>query len=110
MITKILKNAIKDIELSWEGIFNLNSFLDRVETNPKLLNIVNEEDIVVITTFDVAINRKSMTLSLCMPYLMLDLVRNKIDTKIISGNNDINYSNVRGNKDFFEKIFKHENW
>ena len=48
----------------------------------------------MVTTFDVIINRMSMTLSVCIPYLMLDPIRAKLEGSYGFEDSDVNQLNV----------------
>ena len=57
-------------------------------------SIVPQDEIVASTTFDVEINRVPYTMSICLPYLMLDPVRLQIEAGKTSYDEDINAVNV----------------
>ena len=52
---------------------------DRTETNARLAQAASDEEIVVYTTFDVELHRLPMTMTICLPYNMLDPIRNRLD-------------------------------
>ena len=94
MIGKIAKNAVEDLETAWKKVSTLQARFERLETHPKFTNIVPEEEVVVTTTFDVLINRMTTTLSICVPYLMLDPIRAKLEGSYALEDNQVNQLNV----------------
>jgi flagellar motor switch protein FliM len=94
MIGKITKNAVEDLENAWKKVSTLQARYERLETHPKFTNIVPEEEVVVATTFDVVINRMTTTLSVCIPYLMLDPIRAKLEGSYALEDNQVNQLNV----------------
>ena len=94
MIGKIAKNAVEDLETAWKKVSTLQARFERLETHPNLTNIVPEEEVVVTTTFDVLINRMTTTLSVCVPYLMLDPIRAKLEGSYALEDNQVNQLNV----------------
>ena len=94
MIGKIAKNAVEDLETAWKKVSTLQARFERLETHPKFTNIVSEDEVVVTTTFDVLINRMTTTLSICVPYLMLDPIRAKLEGSYALEDNQVNQLNV----------------
>ena len=94
MIGKIAKNAVEDLETAWKKVSTLQARFERLETHSKFTNIVPEEEVVVTTTFDVLINRMTTTLSICVPYLMLDPIRAKLEGSYALEDNQVNQLNV----------------
>jgi flagellar motor switch protein FliM len=52
---------------------------NRTETSARLAQAASDEEIVVCTTFDVELRRSPMTMTICLPYNMLDPIRNRLD-------------------------------
>ena len=94
MIGKIAKNAVEDLETAWKKVSTLQARFERLETHSKFTNIVPEEEVVVTTTFDVLINRMTTTLSICVPYMMLDPIRAKLEGSYALEDNQVNQLNV----------------
>jgi flagellar motor switch protein FliM len=78
VITKIVHSALIDLRTAWKPLVPLKIRFERTETNPRLVQIVSDDEIVVATTFDVELNRIPMTMSVCVPYLLLDPIRSRL--------------------------------
>ncbi len=94
MISKVLRSSLRDLEEAWKRISPLQARFERMETHPKFTSIVSDDETVVVTTFDVMINRAPMTLSLCVPYLMLDPIRSKLEGSYSLEYTEVNKLNV----------------
>ena len=94
MVSRMVRKSIQDLETAWKKISALQARFDRLETHPKFTNIVPEEEVVVVTTFDAVINRAPMTLSVCIPYLMLDPIRAKLEGSYGFEDTEVNHLNV----------------
>lgn len=79
MIKKIVNSALEDLQEAWRPVAPLKLRFMRMESHPQFIHIAQSSEIVVITTFDIEIHRAPMTLSICMPYTMLDSIRMKLN-------------------------------
>jgi flagellar motor switch protein FliM len=74
---------VRDVEREFTRIESqvvpLKMRFDRMETNARLAQAASDEEIVVYTTFDVELHRLPMTMTICLPYNMLDPIRNRLD-------------------------------
>ena len=80
MIEKIVNSALHDLQKAWQPVASLKLRLMRMESHPQFIHIAQGSEVVVTTTFDIEINRAHMTLSICLPYAMLDSIRTKLNT------------------------------
>lgn len=79
MIEKIVNSALNDLQSAWRPVASLKLRLMRMESHPQFIHVAQGSEIVVATTFDIEVNRAPMTLSICMPYAMLDSIRTKLN-------------------------------
>ena len=79
VVAKIVHSALIDLRNAWQTIVPLKMRFDRTETNARLAQAASDEEIVVYTTFDVELHRLPMTMTICLPYNMLDPIRNRLD-------------------------------
>ena len=94
MLSKIVNGALEDLGKAWKRLTPLEPYFERMEVNPKFAAIVPQEEVVASTTFDVEINRVPYTMSICLPYLMLDPVWIQIEAGKASFNEEVNTINV----------------
>ena len=94
MLTKVVFSALEDLGKAWKRLTPLEPYFERMEVQPKFAAIVPQEEVVASTTFDVEINRVPYTMSICLPYLMLDPVRLQIEAGKTSFDEEVNSVNV----------------
>ncbi len=94
LLSKVVNNALDDLGNAWKTLTPLEPYFERMEVNPKFVTIVPQQEVVASTTFDVEINRVPYTMSICIPYLMLDPVRTQIDSGKANSDDDVNAINV----------------
>ena len=79
IIQKIIAMCFKDLEKAWYPIENNIKFsLIRSEFNPQFANITTPEEIVIISTFDVEFAKTLTSLTICLPYFMIESLREKL--------------------------------
>jgi len=94
MLSKVVFSALEDLGKAWKRLTPLEPYFERMEVQPKFAAIVPQEEVVASTTFDVEINRVPYTMSICLPYLMLDPVRLQIEAGKTNFDEEVNAVNV----------------
>ena len=94
MLSKVVFSALEDLGKAWKRLTPLEPYFERMEIQPKFAAIVPQEEVVASTTFDVEINRVPYTMSICLPYLMLDPVRLQIEAGKNNFDEEVNAVNV----------------
>ena len=94
MLSKVVHDALEDLGKAWKRLTPLEPYFERMEVNPKFTAIVPQEEVVASTTFDVEVNRVPYTMSLCLPYSMLDPVRTQLEAGKSSYDEEVNAVNV----------------
>ena len=78
LIKRVVVSAIGDIEKAWKSVIELKVSYQRAEVNPQFVQIVPPTDIVVVINFEVEVEYTTGILSICIPYAMLEPVREKL--------------------------------
>jgi flagellar motor switch protein FliM len=78
LIKKIVLNALADLEKCWKPLIDLKITYQRAEINPQFVQIVPPTDVVVVINFEVEVEYTSGVLSICIPYSMLEPVKEKL--------------------------------
>jgi flagellar motor switch protein FliM len=78
LIKKIVENALQDLEKAWKALIDVKISYQRSEINPQFVQIVPPTDVVVVANFEVEIEYSSGIISLCIPYSMLEPIRDKL--------------------------------
>ena len=79
MIKRVVISALEDLQTSWRPVFPIQVNYTRSEVNPQFVAIVPHSEIVIVVTFDVEIGRAPMSITVCIPYSMIEPIRVKLN-------------------------------
>ncbi len=80
LIKRVSISALEDLQTAWRPVFPVQIAYQRTEINPMFVAIVPQSEVVVVITFDVKMGKAPMTLTLCIPYSMIEPIRSKLDS------------------------------
>jgi len=78
MIGKVVNSCLRDLESAWAPVEAVKTSYVRSEVNPQFATIVPPTDLVILSKFELDLEQSSGTISLCMPYAMIEPIRNKL--------------------------------
>ncbi|MDH5480153.1 MAG: flagellar motor switch protein FliM [Nitrosomonas sp.] len=84
MIQRLLDVVFKDFEKSWKPVYPIKFEYIRSEMNPQFASIATPNEVVVTVTFDIDMGNKGGELHVCIPYAMIEPIR------------DLLYSSLQG--------------
>lgn len=84
VIQMLLNIAFGDLKKSWEPVLDLDFEYVSSEVNPQFANIVSPSEVVVIATFNVDLEAGGGDFYICMPYAMLEPIREFLDAGVQS--------------------------
>ena len=84
VIQMLLGLAFKDLKLAWEPVLDVDFSYVGSEVNPQFANIVSPSEVVVVTTFNVDLEAGSGDFYICLPYSMLEPIREILDAGVQS--------------------------
>jgi flagellar motor switch protein FliM len=79
VIQLLIDMIFNDLKEAWEPVMVLNFEYMSSEINPHFASIVGAEDIVVISTFNIALEGGGGDISIVMPYAMIEPIRALLD-------------------------------
>jgi len=79
MIKRTVMSALEDLQTSWRPVFPVQINYTRSEVNPQFVAIVPHSEIVIAVTFDVEIGRAPMSITICVPYSMIEPIRVRLN-------------------------------
>ncbi len=74
----VIGDACADLNKAFHSLQPLESALARIESNPRLVNIIPPEAMVLVARFDVTIGPRTGKLALVIPHASLDPLREKL--------------------------------
>ncbi|MET0064923.1 MAG: flagellar motor switch protein FliM [Candidatus Thiodiazotropha sp.] len=84
VIQLLLKHAFADLEAAWKPVFRVSFEYNGSEVNPQFANIVSPSEVVVVTSFHVDLENGGGDFHICMPYSMLEPIRELLDAGVQS--------------------------
>jgi len=81
LVQKIIDRAISSLEEAWASVVSLTFKLIGNESNPQLAQIVPPNEVVVVVGFEIKMGGRAGTMSLCIPYNVIEPVVNKLSNQ-----------------------------
>ena len=79
IIQRLLDVCFKNLFSAWRPIqSNIEFKLVKSEFNPQFANITTPDEIVIISVFDIEFAKSLTSLAICMPYFMIESLRDKL--------------------------------
>jgi flagellar motor switch protein FliM len=78
LIKKVVLSALTDLEKCWKSLIDLKITYQRAEINPQFVQIVPPTDVVIVINFEIEIEYTSGVISICIPYSMLEPIKEKL--------------------------------
>ncbi len=83
MFKRFTNDIVRDLEKAWDRVFSLNLQVKKIETKPEFVNLVNPSDQLIIVVFDISSDEFSGNIHLCMPYLMLEPIKDQLSSSYL---------------------------
>lgn len=81
IIERIMTSCVELMREPWENVLDVNPRLQRIETNPQFAQIIQPSEMIAIVTINIKIGDVEGLINLCLPYLTLEPVMDKLNTK-----------------------------
>ena len=83
VMRKFANETLKDLEKAWEFVQVLRMSLGKSETKQQFVRLVAPSDLVIAVAFSVSLDEFSGQLWLCIPYLLLEPIKDKLSYRNI---------------------------
>ncbi len=82
IIERVMTNCVELLREPWENVVEISPRLDRIETNSQFAQIISPSEMIAIVTLNIKLgpNAEGM-MNICLPYLTLEPVMDKLNTK-----------------------------
>ena len=78
---KIFTILIDLLREPWTNVVEIHPYLERIETNPQFAQIISPTEMIAIVTVNINISGVEGLMNICLPYLTLEDVMDKLNTK-----------------------------
>jgi flagellar motor switch protein FliM len=80
LVSRITGLFLSELRKAWENVLDLNLKVERVESNPQLVQIVPPNEVVVLISFELALGDVRGMVNLCIPYNSIERISGKLST------------------------------
>lgn len=78
LVGRITDRALDALTEAWSDLVEVKFKISEVESNPHLVQIVAPNEVVVVLGFEIKMGGRAGTMSLCIPFNVIDPVMNKL--------------------------------
>lgn len=93
IVERIMIACIELLREPWTNVVDVVPRLERIETNSQFAQIISPSEMIAIVTVNIKIGEVEGLMNVCLPYLTLEPVMDKLNTKFW-------YSNMQEREDF----------
>lgn len=81
ILQKILVMMTQLLREPWKNVIEISPLLGRLETNPQFAQVIAPNDMIAIVTLNVKIGEVEGFMNVCLPFITLEDVMDKLNTK-----------------------------
>lgn len=78
LVSRINDLFLGELAEAWKNVLELDAKVDRVESNPQLVQVVPPNEVVVLISFDVSLGEVRGMVNLCIPYNAIERISGKL--------------------------------
>jgi flagellar motor switch protein FliM len=99
LVSRITDLFCKEMKHAWENVLEVELSIDRVESNPQLVQIVPPNEVVVLISFELSIGESRGMMNLCIPFNSIERISNRL-----SSNSWISYGKKTATTENIQRI------
>ncbi|SDB10447.1 flagellar motor switch protein FliM [Eubacterium oxidoreducens] len=101
IIERIMVACVNLLEEPWENVVEIHPRLERIETNSQFAQFISPNEMIAIVTIDIKIGDVDGLMNVCLPFITLEDVIDKLNTKfwystMQNGENDTYKAEIEG--------------
>lgn len=101
IIERILIVCVELLSEPWQNVVEISPRLERIETNSQFAQIISPNEMIAIVTINIRIGDVEGLMNICLPFLTLEPVMDKLNTKFwyssIKKSDEVEYTEaIRG--------------
>ena len=81
ILEKIFNTIVDLLREPWENVVDIHPRLERIETNSQYAQIISPSEMIAIVTINMKIGEVEGLMNICLPYITLEDVIDKLNTK-----------------------------
>ncbi len=83
MMRKFALEALANLQEAWKIVDPITAVLKKTEIKPEFVHLASPNDLIVVIVFGVKGREFAGNLHICIPYLMLEPIKDKLSTKYL---------------------------
>ena len=87
MVRRFASEVLTNLQQAWKTIDPISIAIKRAEIKPEFVHLASPNDLMVVIIFAVKGREFSGNIHLCIPYLMLEPIKDKLSSKYLRGKN-----------------------
>lgn len=95
VMRKVMAMGLNDLQKAWEPVQKVTINAVRAEMNPQLASIVLPADVVIVVTLGIELGNSVGDLHLCLPYAMLEPIRERLQVSFQSDFYEVDHGWVK---------------
>jgi flagellar motor switch protein FliM len=78
LVSRITQAFLAEMKHAWENVVPLNLSVERVESNPQLVQIVPPNEVIILISFELTLGEARGNLNLCIPFNAIERIGGKL--------------------------------
>ncbi len=78
LVARITALFLKEMQHAWENVLKLELTVDRVESNPQLVQIIPANEVIVLISFELTVGETRGMMNLCIPFNTIERISGKL--------------------------------
>jgi len=78
LVSRITDRFLKELGRAWENVLPITLSVERVESNPQLIQIVPPSEVVVLISFEISVGSVRGMVNLCIPFNSIERIGSKL--------------------------------
>lgn len=78
LVGRITALFLREMQHAWENVLKLELSVDRVESNPQLVQIIPANEVIVLISFELTVGDTRGMMNLCIPYNTIERISSKL--------------------------------
>ena len=105
IIERVLVVCVNLLREPWENVVEINPHLERIETNSQYAQIISPNEMIAIVTMNIKIGGVEGLMNICLPFITLESVMDKLNTKFWYSNMQVKDEETY--QDVIEDLIEH---
>ncbi len=78
LVSRITQLFLDELKHAWNNVLDLKLSVERVESNPQLVQIVPPNEVVILVSFELTLGEVRGMMNLCIPFNSIERIGNKL--------------------------------